>query len=463
MSLITDKEGKIMKILIVGCGKIGGTILSSLLSEGHDIVAIDSDPTVITELTNIYDVMGICGNGVDSDILEEAGVKNADIFIAVTGSDEFNMLSCFLAKKMGASHTIARIRTPEYNDSSLSFMKKQLELSLSINPEYLAAQELFNILKFPSAVKIESFSRRYLEMVEIRLKPDSVLDGVKLSELRGKYNAKVLICCVKRGDKVFIPDGNFVLRGDDRIGITAPPAEIQKFFKSIGTLQRKAKNVMLLGGSRTAEYLAEMLISIGCDVKIIEAKEDKATSLCERLPKAVIIHGDGAQQELLLEEGIKNLDAFVSLTGNDEENILISIFASSQGVSKTISKVNREELATMAEKLGVDTIVSPKRLIADQLVSYARALKNSVGSNVETLYKLMDGDAEALEFNVVSDQRLTDVPLKDLKIKDNILIAGIIRDRKTIIPGGNDVILAGDKVVIIASEHKLNDLSDILK
>lgn len=452
-----------MKILVVGCGKIGSTLISSLLNEGNNIVAIDSDPSVITELTNIHDVMGICGNGVDSDILAEAGVNDADLFIAATGSDEFNMLSCFMAKKMGAAHTIARIRTPEYNDASLSFMKKQLELSISINPDYLAAQEIFNILKFPSAVKIESFSRRYLEMVEIRLKPDSVLDGIKLSELRNKHNAKILICCVKRGDDVFIPDGNFVLKSEDRIGITASPAEIQKFFKSVGTLQKQAKNVMILGGSRTAEYLADMLLSIGCDVKIIEEKEEKAVRLCQSLPKAVIIHGDGAQQELLIEEGIKNLDAFVSLTGTDEENILISIFASTQGVPKTIAKVNREELASMAEKLGVDTIVSPKKLIADQLVSYARALRNSVGSNVETLYKLMDGDAEALEFNVVNDERLTDVPLKDLSIKSGILIAGIIRDRKTIIPGGNDVIKAGDKVVIIASKHKLHDLSDILK
>ncbi len=452
-----------MKILIVGCGKIGGTLLSSLVNEGHDIVAIDSNPAVITELTNIYDVMGICGNGVDSDILVEAGVAEADLFIAVTGSDEFNMLACFLARKMGADHTIARIRTPEYNDDSLSFMREQLELSLSINPDLLAAEELFNILKFPSAVKIESFARRSLEMVELKLKPDSPLHGVKLSELREKYNAKVLICCVRRGDSVFIPDGNFVLQGNDRIGITASPAEIQKFFKVMGLLKRQARNVMLLGGSRTAEYLCEKLISIGCNVKIIEKKEETAVRLCEALPKATIIHGDGAQQELLLEEGIKNLDAFVSLTGTDEENILISIFATNQGVPKSISKVNREELSAMAEKLGVDTVVSPKKIVSDQLISYARALQNSLGSNIETLYKLMDGDAEALEFNVVADQRITDIPLKSLKLKDNILIAGIIRDRNTIIPGGNDVILPSDHVVVIAAGQKLSDLSDILR
>lgn len=452
-----------MKIIIVGCGKIGGTLLSSLVAEGHDIVAIDTSDSVITELTNVYDVMGVCGNGVDSDVLDEAGVKKADLFIAVTGSDEFNMLSCFLAKKMGASNTIARIRNPEYNDKSISFIRKQLELSMSINPEQLAAQELFNILKFPSAMKIESFSRRYLEMVEIRLKPDSVLHGVKLSELRTKYDAKVLVCCVKRGNQTYIPDGNFILNGDDRIGITGSPTEMQKIFKSLGLMQKQSKSVMILGGSRIAQYLTERLLAIGCSVKIIEQKESVALRLCEDLPKAVIIQGDGAKQELLVEEGIKNQDAFVSLTGSDEENILISIFASNQGVPKSISKVNRDELASMADKLGVDTIVSPRKIVSDLIVSYARALQNSLGSNVESLYKLMDGDAEALEFNVIADERITDVPLKDLTLKNNVLIAGIIRDRKTIIPGGNDVIKSGDKVVVIAAGHKMSDLSDILR
>ena len=262
---------------------------------------------------------------------------------------------------------------------------------------------------------------------------------------------------------MFIPDGNFILKSNDMIGITATHTEIQKFFRAASLLQKQARNVMLLGGSRTAVYLSEMLLSIGCKVKIIEKDLTKAKLLCENLPGAVIINGDGAQQELLIEEGIKDLDAFVSLTGTDEENILISIFASSQGVPKTISKVNREELALMAEKLGVDTVVSPKKMISDQLVSYARALKNSLGSNVETLYKLMDGDAEALEFNVVADPKINDIPLKNLKLKSNVLIAGIIRDSETIIPGGNDVILAGDRVVVIAAGQKLSDLSDILK
>ncbi|MBE6622026.1 MAG: Trk system potassium transporter TrkA [Ruminococcaceae bacterium] len=452
-----------MKIILVGCGKIGTTIVESLVAEGHDIVAIDSDPALLAEITNIYDVMGICGNGADSDILLEADVSKAELLIAVTGSDELNMLSCFIARRLGAQNTIARIRNPEYNDKSLGFLRKELELSMSINPDLLAAHELFNILKFPSALKIETFSRRNLEMVELRLKPDSVLDGVKLNELRDKYRAKVLICCVKRGDQVFIPDGNFTLRSDDRIGITASPTEIHKFLRGLGLLQKQARSVMLLGGSRTARYLAEMLIGIGCHVKIVEQDERVATELCEALPDAVIIHGDGARQELLLEEGLRSLDAFVSLTNMDEENILTSIFASSQNVPKVIAKVNRDELGAMAEKLGLDTLVSPKRIMADVLVSYARALQNSLGSSVETLYKLMEGDAEALEFKVKADPRLTNVPLKELSLKPGTLIAGIIRDRKTIIPGGNDVILPDDRVVIVAAGQRFSDLSDILR
>lgn len=452
-----------MNIIISGCGKIGSNIISSLVAEGHNIVAIDNSPAVITELTNVYDVMGICGNGVDSDILEEAGVSKADLFVAVAGSDELNMLSCFLARKLGAKHTVARIRTPEYNDKSLGIMKQHLQLSMTINPERLAAHELFNILKFPSAVKIESFSHRYLEIIEIKLKDNSLLDGVKLIDIRSKFNAKVLICCIQRDDEVFIPNGNFTLRSGDRIGIAATHQELQKFFKALGIMQKQAKDVMLLGGGRVSFYLAEMLTNIGTSVKVIEQDEKTCELLSELLPKATVLHGDGAQQELLIEEGLLNTDAFVSLTGMDEENILISIFAQSQNVPKVIAKVNRDELAYMADKLGVDSIVSPKKLVSDLIISYARALQNSMGSSVETLYKIMDDKAEALEFNVKEDSNIIGIPLKELKIKKSILIGGIIRDRKTIIPGGDDIIKNGDKVVVIAANHRLQDLSDILE
>lgn len=451
-----------MNIVVVGCGKIGTAILSSLVAEGHDVVAIDSSSSALSLVTNIFDVMGVCGNGADCDTLSEAGIESTDIFVAVTGSDELNMLSCLIAKRMGAKHTVARIRNPEYNDRSLGFLKKQLGLSISVNPELLAAQELFNILKFPSAVKIEPFAGRNFEMIELILKPGSPLDGMQLIELREKYKEKFLVCAVQRGDAVYIPDGSFVIKSGDKLGITASPADMHKFLRSIGVLQKQARNVMILGASRTTYYLAKLLSNIGTNVKILDRDENRCRLFSEALPKTVVIHGDGAQQELLLEEGIRSTDAFVSLTGMDEENILISIFALSQDVPKVISKVNRNELAAMAQKLGLDCIVSPHKIISNIVVRYARALQNSMGSNVETLYKLMDGQAEALEFNVRPESRLVNIPLKNLKLKKNILIAGIIRERKSIIPTGDDVILPGDHVVVLAANRRLQDLSDIL-
>lgn len=451
-----------MNIVVVGCGKIGTTILSSLVAEGHNVVALDSNPNTINEITNLYDAIGICGNGNDCDTLSEAGVEKAELFVAVTGSDEFNMLSCFLAKRMGAKHTIARIRNPEYNDQNLGFIKKQLGLSMAINPDLLAAQELFNILKLPSAAKIETFSRRDFEMIELKLRQESVLDGVSLIELRKKYDVKFLVCVVQRDNEVFIPDGSFVLKSGDKIGITATTSEILRFLKMLGVMQKQARNIMILGGSRTAYYLSKMLMGIGNTVKIVEKDHKRCIELSETLPNAVIINGDGAGQELLNEEGLSSMDAFISLTGMDEENILISFYAAAQNVPKVISKVNRDEFMYLAEKIGLDCTISPKNIISDILVRYARALENSLGSNVETLYQIMDAKAEALEFNIVADSAVTEIPLKDMKLKPNTIIAGIMRGRKIIIPSGDDIILPEDKVVIITSGYKLNDISDIL-
>ncbi len=451
-----------MKIIIVGCGKIGTTILSSLVSEGHDVVAVDDDPNTISEIANIYDAMCVCGNGADSDTLTEAGVSKAELFVAVTGSDELNMLSCFIARCMGAMHTIARIRNPEYNDSSIGFMRQHLGLSMSINPELLAAQELYNILKLPSAVNIETFSRRNFEMVEIQIKPDSALDRIRLIDLRKKYRANFLICAVQRDKQVYIPDGNFILQSGDRIGLIAPPTEIQKLLKMLGLLQKQARNVMILGASKTAYYLSKMLISSGNAVKIIDRDRERCLEFSDILPDAVMIYGDGAQQELLLEEGIQNMDAFVSLTGMDEENILVSCYAASQNVPKVITKVNRDELASMAKKLGLDCIISPKKIVSDILVRYARALNNSLGSKMETMYKIMDGQAEALEFIVEPDFQYIRIALKDMRLRPNTLIAGIIRGRKTIIPSGEDEILPGDRVIVLTAGRQITDLCDII-
>lgn len=452
-----------MKIIIAGCGKIGSTILARLVSEGHDVVVLDRDPEVISQITNIYDVMGVCGNCANVSTLTEAGADEAKLFIATTASDELNMLACFLARKLGAHHSIARIRNPEYNGKELRFMREQLNLSMSINPEMLAARELFNILKLPSAAKIETFCGRNFEMIELVLKNDSQLDGLSLIKLRDRFKGNYLVCIVQRGEEVYIPDGNFVLRAGDRIGLTASPTEIHKLLKSVGGLQKQAKTVMLLGGSRIAVFLARMLESVGGSVKIIDRDAQVCEDICEILPKASVVHGDGAQQELLLEEGIADTDAFIALTGMDEQNILMSIFASSQNVPKVITKVNRDELISLAGKLDLDCVVSPKRIVADVVVSYARALDNSLGSSVETLYNLMDEKAQAVEFIVKSDLPLLGIPLKDLQLKPNVLVAGIIRGREIIIPAGNDVIKQGDRVVVVSTNQLLQDLSDIMK
>jgi len=452
-----------MKIIVAGCGKIGSSILANLVGEGHDVTAIDNDPAVIEQLTNVYDVMGVCGNTADPDTLNEANAASAQLFVAVSGSDEMNMLSCFLAKRMGAQYTIARIRNPEYNDQSIGLLRQELDISLTVNPELLTARELFNILKFPSAVKVENFSRRNLEMVEIRLEEGTELDGVQIFKMREKYKAQYLVCAVTRGDDVVIPDGSFTLKAGDKIGLIASPVEITKLLRMLGVLRKKASSVMILGGSKTTYYLAKMLESAGVDVKIIEKNLDRCEHLGAHLPKSVIINGDGAQQELLLEEGLRTLDAFVALTGMDEQNMIISMFAQMQKVPTVISKINREEMSVMASKLGLDCVITPKDITSNIIVRCARALQNSMGSNVETLYKIMDGRAEALEFNVREDFAATGVSLKEMQLKKNILIAGIMRGRKTIIPSGDDAIHIGDRVIVLASGQRLNDLSDILR
>ena len=452
-----------MNIIVVGCGKIGTTILESLVAEGHNVTAVDNRPRPLADITNIHDVITVCGNGGDCETLAEAGVADADLVVAATGSDEVNMLCCYMAGRMGATNTVARIRNPEYNDRSLLTMKQHLNLSLAINPDKLAAQDLYHTLRLPAAVKVETFSGSKFEMVELKLKADSPLVGMPLSEARNRFKAKFLICVVQRGEQVFIPDGHFVLQDGDKIGLTAVRGEMSKLIKSMGIGKKQTRKVMILGGSRTAYYLAKRLLTAGVEVKIIDKDHAVCENLSELLPDATIIYGDGTQQEMLLEEGLDSTDAFVALTGMDEQNILLSFFAVARKVPKVIAKASRRELGALAEQLGLDNVVSPRSIVADLLVQYARALENSVGSNVETLYRLMDDGAEALEFNVKDDPRLVRIPLKDLELKSQVLLAGIMRGRDTIIPTGADTILPGDRVVVITAGRRLNDLADILK
>ena len=453
-----------MNIIVAGCGKIGTTLVAALESEGHNLTVIDTSPSVINEMTNIYDVMGVCGSATDCETLSEAGVEKARLFISVTDSDELNMLSCYIARKMGAHHTIARIRNPEYNDRSLGFLRDELDLSMAVNPELLLAQELYNLLKLPSAFKVDYFAERTLEMIEIRLKEDSPLCNQKLFRLREKQKVPFLIGAVLRGGEMIIPDGNFELKAGDTVSVTAASGDMQKLLKTLGVLRKESRNIMLLGGGKTSYYLAKHLLASGNDVKIIEKNEERCLQLSEALPNAVLIHGDGTHQELLLEEGLRSLDAFVALTGMDEENILTGLFAAGQNVPQVISKVNREELSSMAAKLGLDCTLSPKDITSYIVLRYARALENSQGSSVETLYKIMDGKAEALEFSVKADSAVADTPLKDLKIKQGILIAGIIRHgKKAVIPTGNDSIEVGDRVIVLAADRRLNELDHILR
>ena len=326
---------------------------------------------------------------------------------------------------------------------------------------------LYNILKLPNAAHIETFAGGSFELVELWLKPDSPLDGMALTELRRRYAAKFLVCAVQRGDELVIPSGNFVLQAGDRIALTAAPHEIQKLLRQLGIMQKKARNVMVLGGSRTAQYLSRLLLTGGNSVKLVEQDRDRCTELCDDLPGAVIIHGDGAKQEVLLEEGLSSMDAFVALTGSDEENILISIYAASQKVPKVIAKVNRGELAAMADKLGLDCTVSPKKTVAGILTRYARALQNTEGSSVESLYRIMDGRAEMLEFRVAPEFPYVNIPIVELQknhgLLPGVLIAGIIRGRRTIIPTGADSIQPRDRVIVLSADRRLGELSDIIQ
>jgi len=452
-----------MNIIIVGGGKIGVTILQSLVREHHNVVMVDSDPQVIQQLSNNHDVMCVCGNGVDWETLTEAGATKANLLIAVTGSDEFNMLCCFMAKKLGVENTVARIRKPEYNDQSLGLMRHHLDISMVVNPDAIAAKELFHLLQLPGAAMVETFSRRNFEMVEVVLKPGCALDGVTLQEMKKKYPAAYLVGTVQRNDTAHIPSGLFQLMAGDRIGLTGTASEIEKLLRQLGMMQERAKNVMIIGASRTAFYLTKMLLESGSRVTVIDKNKALCEEFSEGLPEALIVCGDAAQEELLAEEGLDAADAFVSLTGIDEQNILLSYLASGHGTKKVITKINRDEFTQMAGKLGLDSILSPRKLTGDVLTRYARALENSMGSSVKTMYKLMGGKAEALEFAVSSDFPALNTELRDLRLKRSTLIAGIIRGRKVMIPTGSDRILAGDSVVVLTAESGVTDLTDILE
>ena len=448
--------------IIVGCGNVGTTIAQQLSKEGHNITVIDMDGHKVEAVANHYDVMGIVGNGASFSVQNEAGIEKADLMIAVTASDELNMLSCLIAKKAGDCSTIARVRNPLYN-KEIAFIKEELGLSMVINPEYAAACEIARLLKFPSAIKVDTFAKGRMELLKCKINEGSILHGRPLTYLSSGLHCDVLICTVQRGDEVFIPDGNFELREKDVISVVASPKKANEFFRKIGMATNRIKSCMIIGGGETTYYLAQQLLPMGIEIKIIEQNKERCNELSELLPQALVIHGDGTDRNLLYEEGLPRIHAFVSWTSMDEENIMLSLFAKSVSKAKTITKVHRIDYDEIIENLDLGSVLYPKNITAEYILQYVRARQNSIGSNIETLYQLIEDKVEALEFRVSKQSKLVGVPLKELRLKENLLIAGINRKRMSITPGGQDTIEVGDTVVVVTTNQGFHDLEDILR
>ncbi|MGN1192870.1 MAG: Trk system potassium transporter TrkA [Dorea sp.] len=450
-----------MKIVIIGDGKVGHKLTAQLSEENYDVVLIDQNEGKLKEAVNELDIFCITGNGADAAVQKQADVPHADLVIACASTDELNMLSCLLARRLGARHTIARVRNPVYY-RQIDLLKEDLHLSMAVNPELTAANEISRVLLFPETSKVETFMKGRVELVEFNIRENSPLVGLSLAEVYRKFQIKILVCAVKRETEVYIPDGDFVLQQGDKMHIAAAHQDLESFFKSLGHKNAKVKKVLICGGGHVCFYLAGQLLQAGMQVKIIERDQRRCEELCELLPKATVINGDAADHDLLIEEGIGEADAVVSLTGMDEENIIMALFAKTQGVGKIIAKVNEDSRAQMVEGLGIDSIVSAKSATADAIMSYVRARNNSASSaNVETMYQLLGGRVEALEFIIKSECRFTNVPLKNLKTRQNNLIACIGRNRRIIIPNGEDHLEVGDSVIVVTKDH-INNFSEIL-
>ena len=450
-----------MKIIIVGCGKVGTTLAEQLNRENHDITLIDCDSEALQSISDSTDVMSVTGNGAVYQVQMEAGIKEADLLIATTNSDELNMLCCLIAKKAGNCHTIARIRNPEYS-AEINYIREELNLSLAINPELADAREIARLLRFPNAIKIELFAKGRIELLKFMIPKDSILDRMKVMDVVSRLKSNVLICAVERGDDVVIPDGNFEMRGGDKISFIAPHADCADFFRKAGIENNTVNSAMFVGGGKLTVYLAKALADTKIKIKIIEQDEERCRILSELLPHAMIIHGDGSDQKLLLEEGIRQTEAFASLTGFDEENILLSLYAASQSRAKLITKVNKIAFENVINALNLGSVIYPKMLTADIILQYVRAMQNSMGSNIETLYKIVADKAEALEFRVRGDSPVLGIPLEKLRTRNNLLVACINRNGRIIMPRGKDTLEAGDTVIIVTTHTGLNDLKDIL-
>lgn len=453
-----------MRIVVVGLGKVGRALTRQLTLDKHDIVVIDEDPDVVDDVVNVYDVRGVVGNGCVYDTQAEAFEGGADLLIAITSSDEVNILACLVAKRLNTAHTIARIRNPEY-EKQLRFMRNELGVSMVVNPEKATAREIARVLRFPNAVKLETFSKQRIELVEYRLHPGDPLSGMQLSAMYSNLGVRVLVCAVGRNDQILIPDGSFTMRAGDSIYLTATPQNLEDFFRSLGLFKASANDVMIVGASKIAYYLARELCGMHRKVRIIDSDLARCQEISERLPDALVIHGDAADSDLLAEEGMQEADAFVALTGLDETNIILAMYASQYEGCKVVAKVNRRSFTNLtAANDMVDSVVSTGAVTVEQIVQYVRAMQNSQGSNIKTLHRIVDERVEALEFGVDASLPFLNVQFKDLKTRQDVLIAGIVRaDGTVVIPSGRDALQAGDDVIVVTTARDLRDLRDILK
>ena len=450
-----------MKIIIVGCSKVGETLAAQLGREKNDVTVVDLNPEKINDITAKYDVMGVVGNGATHTTLVEAGIDRADLLIAVTDSDELNLLCCILAKKTGRCRVIARVTSPEYN-TDISYLKDELGLEMIINPQYAAAEEIERVIRFPAATKIETFAKGKVELITFKLNEDSILVGMSVKETVTKLRCDVLICAVERDGEAYIPGGDFVLQAKDVITVISSKRKAYNFFKKIDNVSRGVKNIMIVGIGALTHYLCDMLDNSGIDIKVIEKNYGACDELASSFQDLTVINGDEADQQLLMEEGIAKFDAFVALTDHDEENIILSLFAKNYDKTKIVTKVTRSEYDDIIKHLDLDTTILPNSITSDTIVRYVRAMRNVVGSNIETMYNIIKDKVEASEFYVRDGSSIIGTPISQLRFKKDVLIATITRGRTVIVPRGNDVILKGDSVIVVSKHTALRDISDII-
>ncbi|MCR5691935.1 MAG: Trk system potassium transporter TrkA [Eubacterium sp.] len=459
---IKSMASKGLNIIIVGGGKVGATLVEALSTEGHDVTIVDSNRDVITEMANLYDVMGVEGNGASYMVLREAGLEDCDLIVAVTESDELNLLCCTIAGRSGKCATVARVRTPEYM-RDVGYLRDKLGLTLIINPDLETAEEMTRILCLPNALDVSSFAHGQAEMVRFKLEEGNQLIGKSVMECGTETFSELLICGVERKEELCIPNGSFVMEQNDIVTIVASRTNVREFFKKIGNVSRQVKDVMIVGGGKTTYYLGQSMIRRGISVKIIEKDKQKCDLLSILMPKAIIINGDGTDQELLIEEGIEYVESFIPLTGIDEENIMLTLFAKQVSNAKVITKINRMTFKNVINQLDLGSVIFPRILTSEKIIAYARAKNNSKNDNIETLRHLFDSRAEAIEFRVDEASVITAKPIRELKLKKNVLICSIYRRGKFIIPSGSDQINLGDNVIVVTTHSGFEDIKDILE